>query len=87
MYEGSSRTLFVKCAIPQLIGLLFNSVYIIVDGVFIGHRLGTDAMAAAAVLIIPILIKGRTYRAQGITMTSVYVAYTAFMIVLASGVL
>ncbi len=45
------------------------------------------AMAAAAVLIIPILIKGRTYRAQGITMTSVYVAYTAFMIVLASGVL
>ena len=45
------------------------------------------AMAAAAVLIIPILIKGRTYRAQGITMTSVYVAYAAFMIVLASGVL
>ena len=49
MYEGSSRTLFVKYAIPQLIGLLFNSVYIIVDGVFIGHRLGTDAMAAAVV--------------------------------------
>ena len=51
MYEGSSRTLFVKYAIPQLIGLLFNSVYIIVDGVFIGHRLGTDAMAAAAVSV------------------------------------
>lgn len=34
-----------------MIGLLFNSVYIIVDGVFIGNRLGTDAMAAAAVSV------------------------------------
>ena len=32
-----------------MIGLLFNSVYMIVDGVFIGHRLGTASMAAAAV--------------------------------------
>ena len=49
MYEGTPRQLFARYALPQMIGLLFNSVYLIVDGVFIGHRLGTDAMAAAAV--------------------------------------
>ena len=49
MYEGKSHTLFAKYAVPQMIGLLFNSVYMIVDGVFIGNRLGRDAMAAAAV--------------------------------------
>ena len=45
MYEGKSHTLFAKYAVPQMIGLLFNSVYMIVDGVFIGNRLGRDAMA------------------------------------------
>ncbi len=58
MYEGKPRTLFARYAIPQMIGLLFNSVYMIVDGVFIGHRLGTAPMAAAAVSVplIEILI-------------------------------
>lgn len=58
MYEGRSSTLFFRFAVPQMIGLLFNSVYTIVDGVFIGHRLGREAMAAAAVAVplIEILI-------------------------------
>lgn len=58
MYEGKTRTLFVRYAIPQMIGLLFNSVYMIVDGVFIGNVLGRDSMAAAAVAVplIEILI-------------------------------
>lgn len=51
MYEGKSRTLFFRYAVPQMIGLLFNSVYTIVDGIFIGNRLGRDAMAAAAVSV------------------------------------
>ena len=51
MYEGKPRTLFAKYAIPQMIGLLFNSVYVIVDGIFIGNRLGRDSMAAAAVSV------------------------------------
>lgn len=57
-YSGSSSRLFAKYAVPQMIGLLFNSVYLIVDGVFIGNRLGRDAMAAAAVSVpfIEILI-------------------------------
>lgn len=58
MYQGKSSALFVKFAIPQMIGLLFNSVYLIVDGMFIGNRLGREAMAAAAVAVpfIEILI-------------------------------
>lgn len=58
MYEGKTHTLFAKYAIPQMIGLLFNSIYLIVDGIFIGNRLGRDAMAAAAVSVpfIEILI-------------------------------
>lgn len=43
--------LFTKYAIPQMIGLLLNSVYLIVDGIFIGNRLGREAMAAAAVAV------------------------------------
>lgn len=58
MYEGKTHTLFFRYAVPQMIGLLFNSIYTIVDGVFIGNRLGRDAMAAAAVSVplIEILI-------------------------------
>lgn len=51
MYEGKSHTLFFRYAVPQMMGLLFNSVYTIVDGVFIGNRLGREAMAAAAVAV------------------------------------
>lgn len=51
MYQEKSHALFLKYAVPQMIGLLFNSVYVIVDGVFIGNRLGRDAMAAAAVSV------------------------------------
>lgn len=41
-----------------MVGLLSNSVYTIVDGIFIGNRLGQEAMAAAAVAVplIEILI-------------------------------
>ncbi len=57
MFEGKTHALFAKYAIPQMIGLLFNSIYLIVDGIFIGNRLGRDAMAAAvSVSFIEILI-------------------------------
>lgn len=58
MYDEKTHVLFAKYAIPQMIGLLFNSIYLIVDGIFIGNRLGRDAMAAAAVSVpfIEILI-------------------------------
>lgn len=58
MYEGKTHSLFARYAVPQMIGLLFNSIYLIVDGIFIGNRLGRDSMAAAAVAVplIEILI-------------------------------
>ncbi|MDL2294661.1 hypothetical protein LJC60_08565 [Ruminococcaceae bacterium OttesenSCG-928-D13] len=58
MYEGKPSKLFARYAVPQMVGLLFNSVYLIVDGVFIGNRLSRAAMAAAAVSVpfIEILI-------------------------------
>lgn len=59
MYQGSARALFVRYAVPQMIGLPFNSVYTIVDGVFIGNRLGQDAMAVAAVAGGMVLTVGR----------------------------
>ena len=51
MYKGKPRTLFVKYAVPQMIGLLLNSVYVIVDGIFIGNRLGRDALQQAAAAV------------------------------------
>lgn len=51
MYEGKTHTLFFRYAVPQMVGLLFNSIYTIVDGVFIGNRLGRNDMAAAAVSV------------------------------------
>ncbi len=51
MYQESAGKLFLKYAIPQMIGLLFNSVYVIVDGIFIGKRLGSMALAAAGVAV------------------------------------
>ncbi|MDL2237129.1 polysaccharide biosynthesis C-terminal domain-containing protein [Christensenellaceae bacterium OttesenSCG-928-K19] len=46
-----TSTLFLKYVIPQMIGLVFNSIYFIVDGMFIGRRLGTNALAAAGVAV------------------------------------
>lgn len=67
MYEGKTHTLFFRYAVPQMVGLLFNSIYTIVDGVFIGNRLGRDAMAAAAVSVplIEILISLALAAASG----------------------
>lgn len=58
LYQGTSRELFRHYALPQMLGLLFNSVYVIVDGIFIGNVLGRDSMAAAgvAVPLVEILI-------------------------------
>ena len=76
MYEGSSAALFRKFALPQMIGLLFNSIYIIIDDLFIGNRLGRNAMAAAAVgvSLVEILI------ALSMAITSGAVTYIRYII-------
>ncbi|MBQ8161867.1 MAG: hypothetical protein IJ083_14140 [Clostridia bacterium] len=42
---------FCTYAVPQMIGLLFNSVYILVDGIFIGRFLGRNSLAAAGIAV------------------------------------
>lgn len=47
--------LFMKCAVPNVVSMAFISVYYAVDGIFVGKYLGSDALAALA-LIIPFVI-------------------------------
>ncbi|TKX32748.1 MATE family efflux transporter [Campylobacter aviculae] len=47
--------LFVKCAVPNMISMAFLSLYYIIDGIFVGKYLGSDALAAFA-LIIPFIM-------------------------------
>ncbi|MFQ6341797.1 MATE family efflux transporter [Campylobacter sp. VTCC 70190] len=47
--------LFMKCAVPNVVSMAFISVYYVVDGIFVGKYLGSDALAALA-LIIPFVI-------------------------------
>lgn len=44
-------TLLLRYVVPQMIGLVFNSIYFIVDGVFIGQRLGAASLAAAGAAV------------------------------------
>lgn len=46
-----TKTIFLHFIIPQMVGLVFNSVYFIVDGMFIGHLLGPSMLAAAGVAV------------------------------------
>ena len=39
-------SLFRKMLYPTLLGMLFSAVFIITDGIFVGHGLGSDALAA-----------------------------------------
>lgn len=49
--KAKTSTIFLRYVIPQMVGLIANSVYFIVDGVFIGRRLGAGALAAAGVAV------------------------------------
>ncbi|QQO10154.1 MATE family efflux transporter [Breznakiella homolactica] len=49
--ETKTSFTILRYVIPQMIGLVFNSIYFIVDGIFIGNRLGSTALAAAGVAV------------------------------------
>lgn len=38
--------LFRKLLIPTLLGMVFSAVFVITDGIFVGHGIGSDALAA-----------------------------------------
>ena len=40
------KKLFVKLAIPSLISMLFSSIYMICDGIFVGKIIGSKGLAA-----------------------------------------
>lgn len=50
-FRMSNTKVLKKFVIPQMVAMLFNSIYLIVDGIFIGHRLGPEALAAAGIAV------------------------------------
>ena len=49
------KKLFVKLAIPSLISMLFSSIYMICDGIFVGKIIGSKCLAAIN-LVFPIIM-------------------------------
>ena len=49
------KKLFVKLAIPSLISMLFSSLYMMADGIFVGNIIGSKALAAIN-LVFPIIM-------------------------------
>lgn len=47
--------LFFKLALPSLFSMLFSSIYIMADGIFVGKFIGSDALAAVN-LVMPIVM-------------------------------
>lgn len=49
------KKLFVKLAIPSLVSMLFSSIYMMSDGIFVGKIIGSKALAAIN-LVFPIIM-------------------------------
>ena len=49
------KKLFVKLAVPSLISMLFSSIYMLADGMFVGKIIGSKALAAIN-LVFPIIM-------------------------------
>ena len=51
----STRKIFFKLALPGLFGMLFASIGMMIDGLFVGRFIGSDALAAIN-LVMPIVM-------------------------------
>src|SRR5699024_3787988 len=49
--EQPIRKVFFKYLIPSTIGLLLMSINIVIDGIFIGHGVGADGLAAVNIAV------------------------------------
>ena len=47
--------LFFRCAIPAMVGMVFSTIYYIIDGIFVGRYIGHMALAAVN-LVMPLLM-------------------------------
>ncbi len=52
--SGKTSTLLWKYALPAIVGTMVNSLYNIIDRIFIGHWVGDDALSALG-LVLPIM--------------------------------
>ena len=52
------KKLFVKLAIPSLVSMLFSSIYMMADGMFVGKVIGSKGLAAIN-LVFPIICSFR----------------------------
>lgn len=51
MQTNDIRKTFIKYAGPKILGLVFNSLYIIVDGIFVAKMLGAQSLAAVSTVV------------------------------------
>src|SRR5699024_1618545 len=49
--EQPIRKVFFKYLIPSTLGLLLMSINIVIDGIFIGHGVGADGLAAVNIAV------------------------------------
>ena len=47
--------LFVHCTVPAMVGMGFSAIYSITDGIFVGHFIGQEALAAVN-LVMPLIM-------------------------------
>lgn len=47
--------LFLRCSIPAMVGMGFSAIYSITDGIFVGHFIGHEALAAVN-LVMPLVM-------------------------------
>ncbi|GAB6011542.1 MATE family efflux transporter [Viscerimonas tarda] len=52
--NGKTSTLLWKYALPAIVGTMVNSLYNIIDRIFIGHWVGDDALSALGI-VLPIM--------------------------------
>lgn len=50
-----TKTVFFRCAVPGLLAMVVSSIYTMVDGIFVGNLIGSQALAAVN-LAFPILM-------------------------------
>lgn len=49
------KKVFFRLTIPNIMSMVFSSIYIIVDGIFVGHFIGADALAAVN-MVMPVIM-------------------------------
>ena len=47
--------LFFRCTVPAMVGMGFSAIYNVTDGIFVGHFIGQEALAAVN-LVMPVLM-------------------------------